>query len=35
MNGINDEGQIVGFYLDVSGDTDGLFVGVGFSVKHS
>ncbi len=33
LNGINDKGQIVGFYLDTNGNTDGL--GVTYSVKHS
>jgi hypothetical protein len=33
LNGINDKGQVVGFYLDKNGNTDGL--GVTFSVKHS
>jgi hypothetical protein len=33
LNGINDKGQVVGFYLDANGNTDGL--GVTFSVKHS
>ena len=33
LNGINDKGQVVGFYLDKAGNTDGL--GVTFSVKHS
>ena len=33
LNGINDKGQIVGFYLDANNNTDGL--GVTFSVKHS
>jgi hypothetical protein len=33
LNGINDKGQIVGFYCDIHGNTDGL--GVTFSVKHS
>jgi hypothetical protein len=33
LNGINDKGQVVGFYLDKNGNTDGL--GIQFSVKHS
>lgn len=33
LNGINDKGQVVGFYVDKNGNTDGL--GVTFSVKHS
>jgi hypothetical protein len=33
LNGINDKGQVVGFYLDAKGNTDGL--GVTFSVKHN
>jgi len=33
LNGINDKGEIVGFYCDSSGNTDGL--GVTFTVKHS
>ena len=26
LNGINDKGQVVGFYLDSAGNTDGLLV---------
>jgi hypothetical protein len=33
LNGLNDKGQIVGFYLDNNGNTDGL--AVTFDVKHS
>jgi hypothetical protein len=33
LNGINDNGQVVGFYLDKNGNTDGL--GITFSVKQS
>jgi hypothetical protein len=33
LNGINDKSQIVGFYCDVNGNTDGL--AVSFTVKHS
>ena len=33
LNGINDKGEIVGFYCDSSGNTDGL--GVTFTVKHT
>jgi hypothetical protein len=32
LNGINDKGQVVGFYLDAAGNTDGLLVNV--SVHH-
>ncbi len=28
MNGINDKGQLVGFYLDAAGNTDGMLVNV-------
>jgi hypothetical protein len=27
-NGINDKGQVVGFYLDPAGNTDGMLVQV-------
>jgi hypothetical protein len=33
LNGINDKREIVGFYCDVHGNTDGL--GVTYTVKHS
>jgi hypothetical protein len=33
LNGINDKGQVVGFYLDAAGNTDGMLVNV--SVHHS
>jgi hypothetical protein len=33
LNGINDKGQVVGFFLDKAGNTDGLVINV--SVHHS